>query len=257
MAAASVSDLAQRVPCRLKPVHAVYVSFLDASLKPVAQAHGWFGDDEGGGIYPSVKLIARMLGRDEKTVRHARRVLEHLGVLRIEQKGGGRHRPTVYRLDLEVLASLKPGHPLPVFYRRKPGNQVPRLHANTGAYSRVCDFTNPGISHQKRGNLAPETREPVPADRRGIEEGKDQEQSRREQPNVKVLTKLTHTVFEERAGEWDESDLVEEIKIRAAQGRISYDSESVHKAVDSARFQRIMRNCQTMIARKSMKAAAR
>lgn len=152
-----------RIPCRLKALHAVYVSNLHRSLKDVALAHAWFADDDGANVWPAIDVIAAMVECDVKTIRHARRVLEHLNVLVPDDAVtllGGRSKTRHYRFDFAALAAVKPGHPRPRFYCKKPGHPRPGLTAE-----------NPGAGHQKPGRSAPETRAigtetraPAPAD---------------------------------------------------------------------------------------------
>jgi hypothetical protein len=153
----------------MKPTHAVYVSALPRSLRDILIAHCWFANDDGSNIWPSVRTIAWMVGVDEKTVRHARRVLEYLGVLVAEADGAkGRGKTVYYRLNYEALAAVRPGQELPRFYK-KAGNQRPPFGGERRQPAPAFNSTEKaGAELQKAGRRTPESRA-LDAERRALD----------------------------------------------------------------------------------------
>jgi len=86
-------------------VSAVFESTLPAWLKPYAAAFATFAADDGSRVWPSVKTVARMTGRCERSTHTAAAELRRRGVLIVEAPSG-RSRTTRYRLNLSVLAFL-------------------------------------------------------------------------------------------------------------------------------------------------------
>jgi hypothetical protein len=56
--------------------------------------------------------------------------------------------------------------------------------------------------------------------------------------HVAIITRIAHEAIDILGGRADLGDLADTVKSRCAQLRISYDSDVVRKAVDSALFQR-------------------
>src|SRR5262245_17091093 len=57
-------------------------------------------DHEGRNVRPSVELVAWKTGYEERQVRRIIRSLEQDGLLIVVKTGGGRKRPTEYRINL-------------------------------------------------------------------------------------------------------------------------------------------------------------
>lgn len=64
-------------------VSAVFESALPAWLKPYAAAFASFAADDGTKVYPTVRRIARMVGRCERSARYAVMELRRLRVLEV------------------------------------------------------------------------------------------------------------------------------------------------------------------------------
>jgi hypothetical protein len=243
--------------CRLVPLHAVYVSNLHRSLKDIALAHAWFADDDGSNIYPAVETVASMVGCDPKTIRHGRRVLEHLGIL-VQVEGsratGGRGKATKYRIDYAVLAALKPGHPRPRIYEKKPGPPRPGIDRETRAPAPVIADENPGAQHHKGGRstaerraLSTETRAPAPADpidptgtvrkQTGADAPARVEAGVIEPPPFKVYAAIATAALNESIREDKTDDIgnvTERFKVTCARQGLPYNAEVARKAVDAA-----------------------
>ena len=76
----------------------VWHSNLDPDLKPLAATLADIGDDDGTSIFPSVAFVCWRLGRSDSAVREGLRKLRESGILEVIQAGGGRHKPTEYRM---------------------------------------------------------------------------------------------------------------------------------------------------------------
>jgi hypothetical protein len=86
----------------------------ERELNPVEQlvllSLGDHAQHDGTGIRPSVALTAWKTGLSERTVQRVVRKMRRRGVL-VEAKPAGRHRPTEYRMRLEVLPRKLPLRP--------------------------------------------------------------------------------------------------------------------------------------------------
>lgn len=148
------------IPCRLPVMHAIYTSSLARPLRDVALAIAWFADDDGANMWPSLETLAGMVAADPRNVRRALRELRQLGVLEAENLSGGRGLTTRYRFDLQVLASLKAGHPRPRLQTPKPGRVRPCFAEQT----RTHRVKKEGVQVPKGGHFASETRALAPPD---------------------------------------------------------------------------------------------
>lgn len=61
-------------------------------------------DQQGGNIYPSIATIAALSRLSERSAQYVMRDLQELGYLELEKKGGGRGKPSRYRIRLDWLA---------------------------------------------------------------------------------------------------------------------------------------------------------
>lgn len=64
--------------------------------------------DDAGLCWPSIDRVADEGGISARTAQTAVQYLQHIGVLILVTKGGGRGRPTKYRIDLERVRQLHP-----------------------------------------------------------------------------------------------------------------------------------------------------
>ena len=84
---------------------------LDPPKKFVLLAMADHADHDGRKCHPSVRLVAHKTGYSERQVQYIVRELETLGILEVEQPGGGRGNPTHYRIVLENGAKTAPFMP--------------------------------------------------------------------------------------------------------------------------------------------------
>ena len=75
--------------------------------KLVAFVLASYANVDGGGIRPGLKTVARLCGRDLRTVRRHVSVLQEQGVL-VQTEPPRRHEPAVYKMDLETLLDQTP-----------------------------------------------------------------------------------------------------------------------------------------------------
>lgn len=77
---------------------------LPSTEKHVATILAWFGNDDGGDIFPSVETVKGMTGLSKRTVQRTLRCLERKGLL-VPVKGnkGGRNRTTEYQMRTYAL----------------------------------------------------------------------------------------------------------------------------------------------------------
>ena len=149
------------IPCRLKVMHAIYTSNLDASLRPVALAFAWFANDDGGNVWPAISTVSRMIRWSERTIQRRLLTLLKLGVLELEDpikgRSGGMGKTARYRFNLEILAQLpaeesveprQPRHPFPLTEPRQPRHPL-RDQRVTG------ETTNPDTSIHKPRHVDP------------------------------------------------------------------------------------------------------
>jgi len=115
----------------------VWHSDLDADLKPLAATLADIGDDDGSSIYPSVAFVCWRLGRSDSCVRDGMRKLREIGVLEVVEQGGGRHKPTEYRMVEDKLPKR------------------PKWKASGKA--RVCEGEKPSGLDEKPSGLAGKT----------------------------------------------------------------------------------------------------
>lgn len=71
----------------------------------VAIVLGESADDDGWNVYPSVPRVARLARVSERAVQYKLRDFRSLGFVHIVRQGGGRGKPTEYRIDVEWLLS--------------------------------------------------------------------------------------------------------------------------------------------------------
>jgi len=103
-------------------VTAVFDSSLPAWLKPYAAACASFATDSGDRVYPSIRRIARMVGKSERSAQRAMHQLRALGVL-VQVEGPGHHRAPRYVLRAIALPQLGDPDQLQLFpqdTRKKP-----------------------------------------------------------------------------------------------------------------------------------------
>ena len=87
----------------------VLESALPATLKPTAAALALFADETGHRIFPSVALLAWLLGLSTRVVQRQLSRLRGLGVLDAQTAlTGGRGHAVRYRMDVEALPSREP-----------------------------------------------------------------------------------------------------------------------------------------------------
>ena len=67
-----------------------------------------YADPDGGSIYPSLKTLALLTGRDIRNVRRQIRGLEADGLL-VQTKPASRTQGAEFRLVIDALDALKPG----------------------------------------------------------------------------------------------------------------------------------------------------
>jgi len=97
-----------------KLINLVYARrFGSVPIKAVAVRLADVARDDGTRIYPSLAKIARETELCERAVRLAMRRLQAMGVLVLVAPGGGRNRPTIYRLDIDALNALALVNPAP------------------------------------------------------------------------------------------------------------------------------------------------
>lgn len=60
-------------------------------------------DHDGGHIYPAIERVARMTRQSVRTVQYQVRKMQARGWLIVEREGGGRGKPTAYRIPIERL----------------------------------------------------------------------------------------------------------------------------------------------------------
>jgi hypothetical protein len=87
----------------LKLQRLVLGSALPARLRFLTTVLALYGDEDGGNIYPSIDRLAREIDVHRTGVMLKLKELRSLGVLVVERKGGGRRRPTLYRLVIDAL----------------------------------------------------------------------------------------------------------------------------------------------------------
>jgi hypothetical protein len=71
----------------------------------VAIVLGESADDDGWNVYPSVPRVARLARVSERAVQYKLRDFRSLGFVQVVHQGGGRGKPTEYRIDVEWLLS--------------------------------------------------------------------------------------------------------------------------------------------------------
>ena len=86
----------------------VWHSGLEAELKPLAATLADIGDDDGTSIYPSIEFVAWRLSRSRSAVEVGLRKLRAMGILIPVELGGGRGKPTEYRLIEKKLPTREP-----------------------------------------------------------------------------------------------------------------------------------------------------
>ena len=94
---------------------------LPAGQKAVLLALGWYSDDTGQNIYPSVPRIASETGLAMRSVQRHLRSLEQKGMIITRQHGGGR-RATHYHLDFSAIG--KAGEVSPVTKWHPSGDKM-------------------------------------------------------------------------------------------------------------------------------------
>lgn len=127
----------------------VWHSDLDADLKPLAATLADIGDDDGSSIYPSVGFVCWRLGRSDSCVRDGMRKLREIGVLEVVEPGGGRHKPTEYRMVEDKLPK-----------RPKWGNPPVKLGFPQDEKSSSLDEKPSGLDEKPSG-LAGQTLRPT------------------------------------------------------------------------------------------------
>jgi hypothetical protein len=134
-----------------------------------------FGNDEGQGVRPCLETVARRTSLSLSTVRRTARRLEQIGLLVCLRAGGGRHRPTLYRIDLKVLRSRylapKPGQPAGVSEKpgqpgTKPGQPGPETRSSFDRGSVYRSLEDPARARED-GARGAEGQEDSPPLRRG------------------------------------------------------------------------------------------
>ena len=73
---------------------------LPAGARHVAITMATYADRDGGNIYPGVDRLCRDTGLSRAAIMRAIAVLRDEGVLEVTRPGGGRGKPTIYRLVL-------------------------------------------------------------------------------------------------------------------------------------------------------------
>jgi DNA-binding transcriptional MocR family regulator len=77
---------------------------LRRSMKAVLKELAWYGNDEGGDIWPSVRTLADRTRLSRKGVQKLLRELERRGAIQaVGSRLGGRSKTTHYRMDLGWL----------------------------------------------------------------------------------------------------------------------------------------------------------
>lgn len=83
------------------------IEFPTATQKLLLLRVADYADDEGQGIYPSIKEVARQLGASERQVQYAIKALESVKMLeRVEFGGTKEQRTNVWTLNVDLLAQL-------------------------------------------------------------------------------------------------------------------------------------------------------
>jgi hypothetical protein len=246
------------IPCRHKVMHAVYVSNLDASLRPVALAFAWFANNKGTHVWPCLATVASMVRADKRTVRRCVSRLRALGVLVLEDPHTGLHgghgKSTRYRFQLDVLARLavnppvKRGHPRPGLSLAKGGHPRPGLPKRR----RTPEVKKADMGGQEGGQMTHERRTPTSSDLSGsfriFQEQTDADASA-DAPSedttptngipFKVYAAIASDALHQSLRE-DQTDnfgeVVERFKRTCAQHDppLPYDGELARKAVDAA-----------------------
>lgn len=88
----------------------------------VAIVLGESADDDGWNVYPSVPRVARLARVSERAVQYKLRDFRSLGFVQVVRQGGGRGKPTEYRIDVEWLLS----QPRRVEFRKRKEMGAPR-----------------------------------------------------------------------------------------------------------------------------------
>jgi hypothetical protein len=243
-------------------MHAVYVSNLDAALRPVALAFAWFANDDGTHVWPAVSTVSRMLRWSERTIQRRLLTLRELGVLELEdpEKGlaGGQSKTARYRFNLRVLAALpvdppprkprQPCHPFPLTEPRQPCHPSPdeRVTAETQKgdsadhLPRHVDPSN-GDTGVTRSDIEP-TRtyiELTDADASESSLSEEEDSKPRNGTPFKVFAAiatnaLTQSLREDKTDRFD--NVLELFKRACAQHNppLPYDAEISRKAVEAA-----------------------
>ncbi len=90
-----MSTIAYNLACRCN---------LRPPTKAVLKEMGWFADDAGENIWPSVQTLAERTGLTRRAVQELLRELEKAGAIQaLGSRLGGRHRTTHYRMDFGWL----------------------------------------------------------------------------------------------------------------------------------------------------------
>jgi len=81
------------------------------SRKIVAIKLADVANDDGSSIYPSIFTVASEAELSERQVQRVMEEFRKAGLLIVVRPGGGRNRPTEYRLDLEAIEKLRDAKP--------------------------------------------------------------------------------------------------------------------------------------------------
>jgi hypothetical protein len=125
-------------------VSIVFDSALPAWLKPYAAAFASFAADDGSRVHPSIKRVARMVGRAERSTQRAVHELRACGVLDLE-RGPGHHRAARYVFRAAALPRVGDPDQLPLFPQaaRSTAGGFPQLaQVLTGHPRRVMGDTS-------------------------------------------------------------------------------------------------------------------
>ncbi len=141
----------------------VWVSALDARLKPLAAALAEIASDDGGDIYPSIAYMAWLTGRSERAVQENLALLREAGVLVIIEEAH-HHKTTEYLLVESALPDRPSWQesrgdkltPLPdsgvtrVFGRGEESAPLPETGVQNST-NRGADSSNQGCSSRQSG----------------------------------------------------------------------------------------------------------
>jgi hypothetical protein len=220
----------------------VLESALPAHLKATAVALALFASDDGQRIYPSVGLVAWLVGKTPRAIRADLEALLGVGVLTaVTPRHGGRGLSTRYQMHQSALPSREK-------YQPKGGSRSPRIAGgNTERGFRVSDSSDSkkpgGGEHERRKSGA---QNPEVGFRRSVKEGLEESTRTAAAPqrepetdpdpdnHYAVITAVvTKDILPLRL---PDAELVSATEARCTKLRIPCDPATVRKAVDSALF---------------------